>query len=239
MAEWSLRWVESILGKNHTVEQMSHVMADKPRLLFKPIVTVSRDPGSGGHPIAQAIASQLHFGFYDEELIHEIAISVKAREEIIRDIDEKQRTLIDDFVHNSINPEYISERRYMTHLVKVVFSLAQNGKAVIVGRGSNFIVPSDSCFRVRITAPYRTCVARAVRYENVPYQRAREIINKVTDERAGFVKQYFGKDIANPKYYDMTLNTAYMSIEDAVSIIIQAFKRKFPRYLLMAHKDLN
>lgn len=228
MAEWSLKWVENILGKAHVVDSIASGGDTKLAFSFKPIITVSRDPGSGGHPIAKAVAKQLRFEFFDEELIHEIARSAKARDEIIRDIDEKQRTLIDDFVHNSLNPEYVSERRYLKHLVKVVLAMAQRGRTVIVGRGSNFIVPSDKCFRVRITAPYRICVARAVKYENVPYQRAREIINKVSSEREVFVKQYFGKDITNPKHYDMTLNTAYMTIESAAAIIVQAFKRKFP-----------
>jgi cytidylate kinase len=227
MSEWYLKLVDGMLGRNRFVEEMNEVPV-QTNLIFKPIITVSRDPGSGGAPIAKIVSQKLGFTFYNKKLVTEVAKSAKAREGIIQDIDEKQRSLMEDFIQNSLNPEYVSEQRYMKNLAKVILAINQHGKAVILGRGSNFMVPAAFALRVRVTAPYRVCVARAVQYEGVPYSRAREIINKVMAERAGFVKQYFSKDISNPKYYDLTLNTAYMTIEDAVHLVITAFKRKFP-----------
>jgi cytidylate kinase len=226
MSDWNLKLVDSLLGKTQVVDGLTMEPKFKG-ISFKPIITISRDPGSGGKPIASEVAKLLHFDFYNKALIREVAKSAKARQEIINEIDEKQRSLAEDFVHNAINPEYVTEERYMRNLAKVVLFLNQRGKAVILGRGSNFMVPSAFALRVRITAPYRVCVARAVRYEGVPYSRAREVINKISEERAGFVQQYFGKDITNPKYYDLTLNTAYMSINQAAKIIVESFKLKF------------
>jgi cytidylate kinase len=226
MAEWHIKIIDNLLGKSRAVDEL-YEDVDYKGFEFKPIITISRDPGSGGKPIAEAVAKKLKFNFYDQELIKEVAKSAKARQEIIKEIDEKQRSLVEDFIHDTINPEYISEERYMKNLLKVIIYINQRGKAVILGRGSNFMVPAAFALRVRVTAPYRVCVARAVRYENVPYQKAREIINKVTDERAAFVKQYFGKNIRDSKYYDLTLNTAFMTIPDATQVVIEAFKHKF------------
>lgn len=192
-------------------------------------VTVSRDPGSGGKPIAKMLAKALGFKFFDQTIINQIAKSVDARKEILEQVDEKDRSNIEDFVHSILNPEYISERRYITQLCKVVLSLAHTHKAVFLGRGTNFILPRHKGLNVRITAPYRVCVARAVEYEGVSHTRAREIIRDVTDERAAFVKQYFGKDINNPKYYDVTLNTAGYDLSKSVKILERAFWEKFTR----------
>jgi len=189
-------------------------------------VTVSRDPGSGGKPIAQKLAKKLGYKFYDEALVDQIAKSVNVRKEVLAQVDEKDRSQIEDLVHSLLNPEYVSERRYITHLFKVVLSLAHTSKAVFLGRGTNFILPKAGGLHVRITAPYRVCVSRAVAYEGVTHSRAREIIREVTDERAAFVKQYFGKDINNSKYYDLTLNTSFFDIERSVDTIERAFKEK-------------
>lgn len=226
MSQWYLKWVEDLMGQSRVVEQIGANNEELEELNFKPFITVSRDPGSGGKPIAQAVAKKLNFEFYNKKLISEIAKSTKSRKEVISDIDERQRGLMDDLVHNVLNPEYVSERKYIKHLCKSILAVAQKGNVVILGRGSNFITPNAFGLHVRVTAPYRVCVARAVQYEKVPYQKAREIISEVTEERSAFVKQYFGKDIANPKYYDLTLNTTYMTIEDATDIIVRAFKRK-------------
>ena len=219
---------EKILDRENVVER---ILQGEDRTFFasKPFITVCRDPGSGGKPIAKMVAKKLGFKFYDDDLIHEIAKSVKARDEVLKGVDEKQRSMMEDLVHSILNPDYVSERRYITHLCRVVLKLAQKGGVVILGRGSNFITPNAYGLQVRITAPYRVCVARAVQYEKVPHKKAREIISKVTEERAAFVKQYFGKDIMNPKYYDINLNTTYMTMEEASDIIIYTFKKKFPR----------
>lgn len=226
---WYHKLVDRYFGNQAVVEHISQ-SPSLSEVSFTPFVTVSRDPGSGGKPIAQLVAKRLGFKFYNRKLIDEISKSANMRSGVMEDIDEKQRNQVEDLIHNILNPEYISERRYIKHLCKVVLSLAHKGKAVILGRGSNFITPNAFGLHVRITAPYRVCVSRAVQYEHVPYEKAREIIKEVMSERAGFVKQYFGKDIANSKYYDLTLNTTFMSMEDAANIIVTAFHRKFPHY---------
>jgi cytidylate kinase len=45
--------------------------------------------------------------------------------------------------------------------------------------------------------------------------------------RKDFVKRYFNKNISNANYYDLVLNTEHLSLEQAVAIIIKAFKEKF------------
>lgn len=218
------KFTDILFNQQKIVERISKEQTEL--VTQEPFVTISRDPGSGGKPIAKLLAKKLGFKFYDKKLLNEIAKTSKTREEILKQIDEKTRTQIEDLVHNLLNPEYMSERRYIKYLCKVILSLTQKGKVVILGRGSNFVAPNAFGLNVRITAPYRVCVARAVEYEKVPYHKAREIIRKTIAERAGFVKQYFGKDINNPKYYDITINTTYYSIEQTVEIIIKAFKEK-------------
>lgn len=228
MNGWYYKMLDQVFKRQEIIKENIND-GNSEELKFKPFITVSRDPGSGGKPIAELVAKKLGFQFYDKQLVDDIARSAESRNKIMADIDEKSRSLTDDFVHNLLNPEYITERHYIKHLCKVILTVARAGKVVILGRGSNFITPKAFGLQIRITAPYRVCVSRAVQYERIPYHKAREIIQKKTVERAEFVKQYFGKDITQAKYYDLTLNTTFMSLEDAADIIIEAFKRKFPR----------
>ncbi|OGV96418.1 hypothetical protein A2W24_04810 [Microgenomates group bacterium RBG_16_45_19] len=225
---WYNKIADRMFEQQHIVDHAAEINALEG-LTFKPFITVSRDPGSGGKPIAELVAKKLNFRFYDKDLIDDIAKSAEARTEIMKSIDEKERTLTEDFVHNLLNPEYITERHYIKHLCKVILTVARQGQVVILGRGSNFITPNAFGLHVRITAPYRVCVARAVEFERIPNQRAREVIRKTMAERSGFVKQYFGKDINVPKYYDLTLNTTYLNLNEAAAIIIKAFEQKFPK----------
>jgi len=194
---------------------------------LSPIITISRDPGSGGKPIAQMVAKHLGYTFYDQRLVDEIAHSAKLRKSLMSQVDEKGRSLMTDFVHTLFNPDYVSDVDYMRHLCKVVLGIAYKGKAVILGRGANFITPSASGLRVRITAPWQVRLRRAITYEHLSPEKAEKVLKLTEEDRKEFVKQYFGYSIADPKHYDIILNTTFYSIEQASRVIVTAFRQKF------------
>lgn len=196
---------------------------------YRPFVTVAREPGSGGAPIAKAVADKLGFTLVNEQIVDEIAASTKQRREIIKAIDEKSRTRIEDIVHSMFNPEYIDDVKYITELAKVVLAYALKGKVVILGHGANFITPFASGLHVNITAPYDVRVQRAMDHEGLSHSQAREIIAKVEKERKDFVKQYLRKDLNKANAFDLTINTTYLPVNEASDIVVEAFYRKFTR----------
>lgn len=206
---------------------------------ISPFITIAREPGSGGAPIARAVALKLGFECIDEQIIDEIAQSTKRRKEIIKIVDEKTRSKIEDIVHSALNPDYIDDLRYVTELSKIILAYALKGKVVILGRGANFITPLAKGLHVNITAPYETRVKRAMEYEGFTRERAEEVISQVEKERKNFVKQYIGRDPSKMNSYDITLNTQYFRVDEARDVIAEAFYRKFSRsarYINVADK---
>jgi cytidylate kinase len=197
--------------------------------VYYPVITISREPGSGGKPIGKLLAKKMGFHFYDKSLIEKVAKRMKLDPELVEKVDEKSRSRIVDLVHTMLNPDYVSDEAYFRNLCQVILRLSHKGKSIIVGRGGNFLVPSAYSLRVQVVAPYRLRVARAVDYEHVSRDEAREIIRKVTADRVNFVRQYIGKNISSSRYYDVTLSTTFYSLEDAVSIIMKANKQKYPK----------
>jgi cytidylate kinase len=192
-----------------------------------PFITIAREPGSGGHPIGQAVADRLNFKFVDEVLIEEVAKSTKKRKEILQQIDEKSRTAIEDLVQGMINPEYVSDITFFTELTKVILSYAYKGRVVILGRGSNFMTPFAQGLHVRITAPPAVRLQRAIDYEGHSLSKAKDVIAKVQKDRKDFVKQYLRKDVEDADSYDLTINTTYFSPDQSADLIISAFNAKF------------
>lgn len=194
---------------------------------INPFITVAREPGSGGAPIAKAVAQKLGFEYVDEQIVDEIARSTKRRRAIIEEIDEKSRSRIEDIVHSLVNLEYIDEETYISELVKVILSYAHKGKCVILGRGANFITPFAKGLHVSITAPYEIRVQRAMHYEGLSEAQAKEVIGKVEGERDEFVRQYFRRSLKHRNVFDLTINTTYFNVPQSSQIICEAFKQKF------------
>lgn len=192
-----------------------------------PFITIAREPGSGGALIAKAVADKLGFELVDKQLIKEIAESTKKRQAVIKQIDEKARTNIENIVHAVLNKEYVDDIEYTKELFKVILAYACKGKTVILGRGGNFITPFAKGLHVNITAPYSVRVQRAMDFEGFTNAQAKEVIAKVELERRDFVKQYIKRDNKKSNSYDLVLNTTYFLVDEASDVIIEAFYRKF------------
>lgn len=195
----------------------------------QPFVTVAREPGSGGAPIAQSVAEKLGFIYVDEQIVDSIATSTKKRREIIKTVDEKTRTVIEDMVHSLFNKEYVDDIQYISELAKVILTYAHQGKTVILGRGANFLTPFAKGLHVMVTAPYDVRVQRAMEYEGHDKAKAKKVIAEVEKERAQFVKRYLSKNVNKKNSYDLILNTTSLSMDQSSDIIVEAFYRKFPR----------
>jgi len=205
------------------------VKKGKRLLLSRSFITVSREAGSGGKLIAKKVAKALKYELYDKKLIELTARKAKKREQLISSLDEKERGLMDDLVHSLLNPNYVSEQTYIKNLCEVILSVARKGNCVILGRGSNFITQDHGGLHVRIVAPFLVRAGNTAQYEKRTIYNARERVRKFDKARKEFVKQYFGKNPSNANYYDLVINTTYMTIEQVRDIIVCAFKKKFPK----------
>jgi len=194
----------------------------------KPFITIAREPGSGGAPIAKELAKKLGYNLVDQQIIGEVAKSTKKRRAIIKRVDEKSRSKITDLVHSLLNKDYVDDLKYMTELTKVILTYASQGHVVILGRGSNFITPLARGLHVSITAPYSVRVQRAMNYEGFDRATAKQIIADVERDRRRFVKQYLSKDPSKANAYDITINTTHFTVKQACDIIETSFYGKFP-----------
>lgn len=197
--------------------------------LLRPCITVSRETGSGGRLIAQLVAGKLKFKYYDKKLVELIAQSAKTRKDLIDSLDEKARDFVSQMVANFLGRESISSSTYFRHLIQVMLTLVKKGNCVILGRGANFIVPSQRALNVRVTAPYKIRLAKTRDFEKLSEKKAKAVMRKKQRERKEFVQRCFGKDVANADYYDLVVSTAYLTAEQATEIVIKAFKIKFPQ----------
>ena len=190
-----------------------------------PVITVSMEPGSGGSRIAQEVAERLGFDYFHRDIIQGIAKSAKIRASVIDTLEKERLSGIDDFIASLYKDQYLYPGIYMQHLLKVVNTIAKHGRAVIVGRGANFILPSEERFGVRVIAPLEIRIQNVVRTYGVKEEEARLRVIRREAKRGAFVKKSYDADISNPENYDLIINTGRMPIESAVETVVAAVKR--------------
>jgi len=184
-----------------------------------PVITVSREPGSGGRVVAERIARQLGLDLFHGEIIQEIAESADTSARILETLDEKGLSVLDDWISTLVNRRHLWPDQYLKHLMKVIGTIGEHGRAVIIGRGASFILPREVMFRVRIVAPLEIRVKNVAHEFDVPYEEARRRVLRTESDRSAFVRKYFHADITDSVNYDLVINTGTLSIDAAVEAI--------------------
>ena len=180
---------------------------DKDKKVRIPIITISMEPGSGGSVVAQNVARRMGLDFFHREIVHEIAESGKLPEEALLAMEKERFSGMEDFISSLISDHYLWPGLYLEHLTKVVEAIAERGNAVIVGRGASFILSSEKCLSVRITAPLEIRVQNVVQsFRATPEHARKRVINRES-KRRDFVKRSFNMHIADPHNYDLVINS--------------------------------
>lgn len=187
-----------------------------------PVITVSMEPGAGGSIVAQEIATRLDFDLFNRGIIKGIAESAQISASVVETLEKTRLSGIEDFISSLLNKYYIYPGLYLEHLMKVVCTIAEHGRAVIVGRGANFILPPEKRFSVRVVAPLDVRIQNVARRFGVSAEEAKRRIIRRESRRSAFIRQSFNADIADPIHYDLTITTGKLSMEAAVEAVIGA-----------------
>ena len=183
----------------------------------KPVITVSRETGTGGQLWAQELAKYLGFDFFDQELVHKMSENEKISESLMRSLDERGSSIIQEWL--TAFSEHFWPDHYLKQLVHVVGTITQHGQAVIVGRGAQFIIPDESCISIRVVAPTKYKFKNLAKEQGISEAKAEKQITKEDSERRAFIRKYFYTDIADPHNYDITLNLKTTSFQTAIKSI--------------------
>ncbi len=213
------------MARRRSIEQIVDEQVRKwkfePQESPKPIakigmVTVSREPGSGGKLIAKGIAESLNFDLFHQEVIHAMAQSAQVSTCMVESLDEKGLSMLEDWVAAAVNRHHLWPDEYLQHLLKVVGTIGKHGNAVLVGRGANFILPPESTFRLRIIAPRKFRAQKVADDFNISLKMAENRILKTGSERQAFIRKYFHADISAPHNYDLVINAGTLSIKESI-----------------------
>jgi CMP/dCMP kinase len=198
------------------------------------IVTISRQAGAGGAPLAQILAGRLHWPVVDRLLLEEVARRLHAPVAAVEEVDEFVGGLLartwkalargaPDFMLAPLetDPDAVNQA-----LQEVIRQVADNPPAIVVGRGAQCILHTRSdVLHVRVVAPWRLRAARVAEARNIPPEKAWEEADRIDQERNRYVERYYHCHRDEPTLYDVQLNTGGISMDEAAEIVLGIIDR--------------
>jgi len=198
------------------------------------VITVEREFGAGGTAIATRLAQRLGWELLDRALTTEIAKLAEVDEKAVSRCDECVDPLMyrlakvfwrGSYERSMPVPDRAFDTDAMVRLAsEVIRKAASRGKCVIVGRGSPYILREcPDAFKVFLFAPRDFKLRYLMENERKSEKEAAELVDTIDQERAGFVRRYFGKEWPHRYLYHAMLNTA-IGVETCVDVILQTMK---------------
>lgn len=225
-----MKKIYQLIEDNFLVSALSGFFPKKEKEIKKtpPLITLSREMGSGGRPISYLVAKKLRkpWQVYNKEIIKEIANETKLERKLIAEIDEANIPLIEEMIADFFGKHYFSLSSYYKNLVKILSTIGNRGYAVIIGRGANFLFTDSLKVRIICEMPQR--IKWLMQYEKISKNEAISRIAESDRKRKDFVEEIYRHDSRKAHHYDLVIRTGpNLGIEEAAELIVHAAKRRF------------
>lgn len=205
----------------------------------KVTVTISSQFGSGGSEIGRIVAKECGLTYLDHEIIGEVARRLGVNVEQAARQDEQTvgtvRHVLDALQSNSpfavnldtlLNPTKLPERsQELIHWQltrRVILELATAGDAVIIGRGSQYLLHGSlRTLHIYIFAPLADRIENVMKHSQVDHDRASRMVERRDYEHEAYLRRYYGSNQDRPELYHLLINTGLFPFDLAADLIKQ------------------
>jgi len=202
------------------------------------VITISRQFGAGGRELGKRIADKLEYYYADEDILEMAAQEVQVSPELKKIIEMEPGGKIQRYI-SKLNPfgqslmerplndkqRYIDGFNYVELMHTIITRIAEEGNAVIVGRGGQYILQDfESAYLLLLIANEKDRVKFIVDKYNFSHKRAVQVV-KGMQKRRGNLYSFFGrKDYDDLSLYDLTLNMSKLSMDEAQELVYELVK---------------
>lgn len=195
------------------------------------VICISREFGSGGRVIGQAVAEGLGIPFYDRSIIDRAAEATGLSAEFIEQ--EEQRFNNSMLFNLSMGGHTVTasgvafSNRVFEAESEIIRELAEKGSCVIVGRCADYVLREHpDLFSVFICADMDYRMKRAIGEYGLPSDRAEKAVRNKDKQRARHYHFYSDRNWGAKEHYDMILSSSSLGMELCADLIAQAVKAR-------------
>lgn len=191
-----------------------------------PVISISRQFGSGGHSIGEKVAQQLDIPFWDGEIVTRAAEESGYAKELIEEQGESTSSANKWFDISAASAMYFQSPQDEIFLAqrKVILEAAEKGPCVIVGRCSDYILRNANvrCLNVLIHTDMEHRIARVLeKYGDIKDIDVKKRIQKKDKQRRTYYRYYTDQQWGAYSNYDLALDSGMLGEETCVHIICE------------------
>jgi cytidylate kinase len=203
------------------------------------VLAISRQLGSGGSAIGQAVASRLGLRYADRDILREAALALGVDEALLEPLEERVRTFWDRmapmFVYGGAEgqhytpvglPQFDQQDLFAAER-RIIREIAAREDAVIVGRGAAQVLRGHpGLVSIYVHAPEAVRVRRIGELYHLSQADAQLLAQRTDRQRAAFIEALAGRPWTAATLYDLTLDTEKIGLDASIEIVTGVVRRK-------------
>ena len=201
----------------------------------RPVITISREFGSGGRIIGEAIAKKFDFAVYDKTIINMSAEKSGLSVDYVEENDQRlTRSVLFQIAVTGSLPPWLNDapeavgaggKSVYSAQAAVIKELAEKGGCVIIGRCADHILRDyDNCISVFICGDTEDKLSRCIKEYKMPPNGATAEMMRRDKERADYYTHYTNNIWGKAENYDICINSSTFGVDGSVEIISKAIE---------------
>jgi cytidylate kinase len=196
------------------------------------VITISRQYGAGAMALGRMLADKGGYTLASRDIVQQIADKAKVSTDFVLAVEKEAGTKLSRFMTRIISSRgmvnkilredsgYIDEKLYLDYLVLTVVQIADEGNAVIMGRGSQYILKTHpDAVHILLIDAMENRVKRVEKREKISRESAVRVVTHEDKRRQNLYHRLGKQDYDNPSLYHMVLNMDRVSLPQAFDLI--------------------
>jgi cytidylate kinase len=195
------------------------------------VVTISRQFGSGGRTLGKMIAEKLGYTFADNEIIQRLSKEANVSANWIRSFEKEAGSRLSRITSKMVSKRwldrvlagergYLDEEIYLDYMVLIIAQIADEGDAVILGRGSQYILDDHpEAFHILLIDELENRIKFMVEHYEMTERQAAQAVNYEDRRRTSLYRRLGKKNYNDPELYHLVLNMGRLDLQAALKLV--------------------
>ena len=207
--------------------------------MASPVITITRQYGSGGSEVARRVAAQLGWEVIDNEFVESVARRAGLPRDEVAQLDERAPGLLERVARTlaAASPELFlaggapsaehDEAAIVKMSERVITEAAAHGRIVLVGRGAQAVLAKGpDALHVYVVASKAFRGKLAIERLGAPAAGIEKQLDEIDRRRDQYVRTHYGRirdDVVN---YDLVVNTERLGFDGAAGLVVAEARRR-------------
>lgn len=198
----------------------------------KPVITISREFGCEGYPVANYLAEKLtnqdnHWMIFGRQFMEQSESANDLRERMMQQLRLMKRGTIEQMAESILAGKPTNFMLYKS-LIDEINLLSERGNAIIVGAAAAWILRERPlALHVRMVGSREFRIRRLAKEFNLNLEDAARVMEEGSATRDQFIRDFVHLDFTDAHHFDLLIHNDKFNAEQISEMILQAFRYKF------------